>query len=36
MAMNGRKVPMNGKKWVTLYFVRMSELLNMGHVDSED
>jgi hypothetical protein len=26
VAMTSREVPMNGKKWVTLYFVRKSEL----------
>jgi hypothetical protein len=25
MAVNSREVPANGKKWVTLYFARMSE-----------
>jgi hypothetical protein len=31
MAVNSRKVPVNGKKWVTLYFARMS-----AHADSKD
>jgi hypothetical protein len=29
-------VPGNGKKWVTLYFTRMSEPTNTEHADSED
>jgi hypothetical protein len=29
-------VPVNGKKWVTLYFARMSEPANTEHADSED
>jgi hypothetical protein len=33
---NNRKVPVNGKKWVTLYFTWMSEPVNMEHVDSLD
>jgi hypothetical protein len=28
MAVNSREVPVNGKKWVTLYFARMSEPVN--------
>jgi hypothetical protein len=36
MAVNSRKVAVNGKKWVTLYFARMSEPANMEHADSED
>jgi hypothetical protein len=31
MAVNTREVPVNGKKWVTLYFAWMSE-----HADSEE
>jgi hypothetical protein len=34
MAVN--KVPVNGKKWVTLYFARMSAPANMEHMDSKD
>jgi hypothetical protein len=36
MAVNSREVPGNGKKWVTLYFTRMSEPTNTEHADSED
>jgi hypothetical protein len=31
MAMNSREVPVNGKKWVTLYFARMSEHGTRGY-----
>ena len=36
MAVNSREVPVNGKKWVTLYFARMSEPANTAHADSKD
>jgi hypothetical protein len=36
MAVNSCEVPVNGKKWDTLYFVRMSEPPNTEHADSED
>jgi hypothetical protein len=36
VAVNSCEVPVNGKKWVTLYFVRMSEPTNTEHADSED
>ena len=36
MAVNSRKVAVNGKKWVTLYFARISEPANMEDTDSED
>jgi hypothetical protein len=35
MAVNSCEVPVNGKKWVTLYFMRMSEPANTEHADSE-
>jgi hypothetical protein len=36
MAVNSREVPVNGKKWATLYFTRMSESANTEHTDIED
>ena len=36
MVVNSRELPVNGKKWVTLYFVRMSEPANTEHANSED
>jgi hypothetical protein len=36
MAVNSREVTVNGKKWITLYFARMSEPANMEHTDSEN
>jgi hypothetical protein len=36
MAVNGRELPVNGKKWVTLYFARISAPANTEHADSED
>jgi hypothetical protein len=30
------RMAVSGRKWVTLYFARMSEPANMEHVDSED
>jgi hypothetical protein len=36
VAVNSREVPVNGKNWITLYFVRMSEPANTEHADSEN
>jgi hypothetical protein len=36
MAVNSCEVPVYGKKWVTLYFARMSAPTNTEHAESED